>query len=123
MNTNNVFQLAFYVVVLLALSVPVARYMSKVLDGTSRVVRIFGPVERLLYRIAGVDSSSEMGWKQYAVATMAFNVFGVFFLYAMLRIQQWLPGNPQQFGAMTVDGAFNTAISFVTNTNWQDYTP
>ncbi|VWD40953.1 ATPase [Burkholderia lata] len=123
MNANNLFQMALFVVVLLAAAVPVARYLSAVMDGSSRVVRMFGPLERALYRIAGVDAGSEMNWKQYAVATIAFNALGALFLYGLLRLQGLLPGNPQQFGAMTVDGAFNTAVSFVTNTNWQDYTP
>ncbi|VWD47806.1 ATPase [Burkholderia lata] len=123
MNANNLFQTALFVVVLLAAAVPVARYLSAVMDGSSRVVRVFGPLERALYRIAGVDAGSEMNWKQYAIATIAFNALGALFLYGLLRLQGFLPGNPQQFGAMTVDGAFNTAVSFVTNTNWQDYTP
>ncbi|KVX59347.1 potassium-transporting ATPase subunit KdpA [Burkholderia cepacia] len=123
MNANNLFQTLLFVVVLLAAAVPVARYLSAVMDGSSRVVRVFGPLERALYRIAGVDAGSEMNWKQYAIATIAFNALGALFLYGLLRLQGFLPGNPQQFGAMTVDGAFNTAVSFVTNTNWQDYTP
>ncbi|VWC65043.1 ATPase [Burkholderia contaminans] len=123
MNANNLFQVLLFIVVLLAAAVPVARYLSAVMDGSSRVVRVFGPLERGLYRIAGVDAGSEMNWKQYAVATIAFNALGALFLYGLLRLQGYLPGNPQQFGAMTVDGAFNTAVSFVTNTNWQDYTP
>ncbi|KVV66809.1 ATPase [Burkholderia cepacia] len=123
MNANNLFQILLFVVVLLAAAVPVARYLSGVMDGSSRVVRVFGPLERALYRIAGVDAGSEMNWKQYAIATIAFNALGALFLYSLLRLQGFLPGNPQQFGAMTVDGAFNTAVSFVTNTNWQDYTP
>ncbi|MCX4165460.1 MULTISPECIES: potassium-transporting ATPase subunit KdpA [Paraburkholderia] len=123
MNSNNVLQIGIYIVVLLAGAIPVSRYLTSVMDGTSRVVRFGGPLERLLYRIAGVDSSTEMSWKHYAIATVAFNVLGVLFLYLLLRIQGWLPGNPQQFGPMSVDSAFNTAVSFVTNTNWQDYTP
>ncbi|VWC79887.1 ATPase [Burkholderia lata] len=123
MNANNLLQTLLFIVVLLAAAVPVARYLSAVMDGSSRVVRVFGPLERALYRIAGVDAGSEMNWKQYAVATIAFNALGALFLYGLLRLQGFLPGNPQQFGAMTVDGAFNTAVSFVTNTNWQDYTP
>ena len=123
MNSNNVLQIGIYIVVLLAGAIPVSRYLTGVMDGSSRVVRFGGPLERLLYRIAGVDSSTEMSWKHYAIATIAFNVIGVLFLYLLLRIQGWLPGNPQQFGPMSVDGAFNTAVSFVTNTNWQDYTP
>ena len=123
MNANNILQSALFIVVLLAAAVPLARYLSAVMDGSSRVVRVFGPLERALYRVAGIDPQSEMGWKQYAIATVAFNALGALFLYALLRLQGLLPGNPQQFGAMTVDGAFNTAVSFVTNTDWQDYTP
>ncbi|WP_334044210.1 potassium-transporting ATPase subunit KdpA [Burkholderia ambifaria] len=123
MNANNLLQTLLFVAVLLAAAVPVARYLSGVMDGSSRVVRVFGPLERALYRIAGVDAGTEMNWKQYAIATIAFNALGVLFLYGLLRLQGWLPGNPQQFGAMTPDGAFNTAVSFVANTNWQDYTP
>ncbi|TDG09253.1 potassium-transporting ATPase subunit KdpA [Paraburkholderia guartelaensis] len=123
MNANNLLQAGIFLVVLLALAVPVSGYMTRVLDGRSRVVRLFAPLENFLYRIAGVDPQAEMNWKRYALATISFNVLGVGFLYVLLRIQGWLPGNPQQFGAMTVDGAFNTAVSFVTNTNWQDYTP
>ncbi|WP_175944959.1 potassium-transporting ATPase subunit KdpA [Burkholderia pyrrocinia] len=123
MNANNLLQMLLFIVVLLAAAVPVARYLTAVMDGSSRVVRVFGPLERALYRIAGIDAGSEMNWKQYAIATIAFNALGALFLYGLLRLQGFLPGNPQQFGAMTVDGAFNTAVSFVTNTNWQDYTP
>ncbi|WP_321929846.1 potassium-transporting ATPase subunit KdpA [Paraburkholderia guartelaensis] len=123
MNANNLLQAGIFLVVLLALAVPVSGYMTRVLDGRSRVVRLFAPLENFLYRIAGVDPQAEMNWKRYALATISFNVLGVGFLYVLLRIQGWLPGNPQQFSAMTVDGAFNTAVSFVTNTNWQDYTP
>ncbi|EEE01521.1 potassium-transporting ATPase subunit KdpA [Burkholderia multivorans] len=123
MNANNLFQTLLFIVVLLAAAVPVARYLTAVMDGSSRIVRVFAPLERVLYRVAGVDAGTEMNWKQYAIATIAFNALGALFLYALLRVQGMLPGNPQQFGAMTVDGAFNTAVSFVTNTNWQDYTP
>ncbi|WP_434718399.1 potassium-transporting ATPase subunit KdpA [Paraburkholderia sp. A1BS-2L] len=123
MNTNNLLQAGIFIVVLLALAVPVAGYITRVLDGRSRVVRCFAPLENLLYRIASVDPSAEMNWKRYALATISFNVLGVGLLYVLLRVQGRLPGNPQGFGAMTPDGAFNTAVSFVTNTNWQDYTP
>jgi K+-transporting ATPase ATPase A chain len=123
MNTNNVLQAVIFIVVLLAAAVPMSRYITRVMDGTSRVVRFGGPIERFFYRIAGVDANAEMGWKQYAIATIAFNVIGTLFLYALLRVQQWLPGNPQAFGPMNADGALNTAVSFTTNTNWQDYAP
>ncbi|MCG5075821.1 potassium-transporting ATPase subunit KdpA [Paraburkholderia tagetis] len=126
MNANTLLQAGIFIVVLLALAVPVAGYITRVLDGRSRVVRLFAPLENGLYRIAGVDPGAEMNWKRYAFATVSLNVLGVGFLFVLLRVQGWIPGNlgnPQQFGAMTADGAFNTAVSFVTNTNWQDYTP
>jgi K+-transporting ATPase ATPase A chain len=123
MTANDVLQSVLFLVVLLAAAVPVSRYLTRMMDGSSRVVRVFAPLERALFRVAGVDASAEMGWKQYAIATIALNVLGALAVYGLLRVQGWLPGNPQQFGAMSVDSAFNTAVSFVTNTNWQDYTP
>ena len=123
MNANNLLQSAVFIVVLLAAAVPVSRYLTRVMDGTSRVVKLFAPIERLFYRIAGVDEHAEMSWKHYTVATIAFNVLGAAFLYFLLRIQQWLPANPAKVGPMSADAAFNTAVSFTTNTNWQDYTP
>jgi K+-transporting ATPase ATPase A chain len=124
MNVNTLFQTALFIVVLLALAIPVGRYMTAVLDGSSVVVRKIGkPIERVLYKIAGVDESAEMPWKHYALAVLLFNALGTLVLYGFLRLQQWLPVNPQTFGPMTPDAAFNTAVSFVTNTNWQDYTP
>ncbi|BCG00444.1 potassium-transporting ATPase potassium-binding subunit [Paraburkholderia sp. PGU19] len=124
MNANNLFQTAFYIVVLIGLAIPLGRYMTAVLDGSSVVVRKVGrPVEHLLYRLAGVDPEAEMSWKHYALAVLLFNALGALAVYGFLRLQQWLPANPQSFGPMTPDAAFNTAVSFVTNTNWQDYSP
>ena len=124
MNANNFLQTALFIVVLIALAFPVGRYMSAVLDGTSVVVRKIGrPLEVLLYKLAGVDEQAEMSWKHYALAVLLFNALGALAVYGFLRLQQWLPANPQTFGPMTPDAAFNTAVSFVTNTNWQDYTP
>ena len=124
MNANTLFQTALFIVVLIALAVPVGRYMTAVLDGSSVVVRKVGkPIERVLFKLAGVDESAEMSWKHYALAVLLFNALGVLAVYGFLRLQQWLPQNPQAFGPMTPDAAFNTAVSFVTNTNWQDYTP
>ncbi|MFA8356991.1 potassium-transporting ATPase subunit KdpA [Burkholderia ubonensis] len=124
MNLNNLLQTGLYIVVLIALAIPLGRYIANVLDGSSVVVRGIGrPIESSLYRLAGVDPDAEMSWKHYAIAVLAFNALGVAVVYGVLRIQQWLPGNPQSFGPMTPDAAFNTAVSFVTNTNWQDYTP
>jgi K+-transporting ATPase ATPase A chain len=75
----------------------------------------------VLYRVAGVRADAEMGWKQYAIAVLVFNVIGVIAVYALQRVQGLLPLNPQAFGAVSPDSSFNTAISFVTNTNWQGY--
>ncbi|WP_250528902.1 potassium-transporting ATPase subunit KdpA [Caballeronia sp. ATUFL_F1_KS4A] len=122
MNANTFMQTALFIVVLIALAIPLGRYISNVLDGSSVIVRKIGrPIESMLYRIAGVDPESEMSWKHYALAVMLFNVLGALVLYALLRLQGTLPANPQGMAGMTPDAAFNTAISFVTNTNWQDY--
>jgi potassium-transporting ATPase potassium-binding subunit len=132
MNANTLFQTALFIVVLIALAVHVGRYMTAVLDGSSVVVRKFGkPIERVLFKLAGVDEHAEMSWKHYALAVLMFNALGALAVYGFLRLQlpqhglpqQWLPTNPQGFGPMTPDAAFNTAVSFVTNTNWQNYTP
>jgi potassium-transporting ATPase potassium-binding subunit len=121
MNANTFFQTALFIVVLIALAIPLGRYMTAVLDGSSVVRKMGRPIEHLLYKIAGVDAQAEMSWKRYAVAVLLFNALGALFLYALLRLQGLLPINPQAFGAMTPDAAFDTAVSFVTNTNWQDY--
>jgi potassium-transporting ATPase potassium-binding subunit len=124
MNTYNFLHLALFIVVLIAIAIPLGHYMASVLDGSSVVVRKIGrPVEHLLYKLAGVDPEVEMSWKQYAIAVLLFNALGALAVYGFLRLQQWLPSNPQGFGPMTPDAAFNTAISFITNTNWQNYTP
>ncbi|MEJ0003402.1 MAG: potassium-transporting ATPase subunit KdpA [Pararobbsia sp.] len=121
MTSNDWLQLLLYVVVLLAVAVPLGRYMSNLFDGSSRVLRWFGWAERGLYKLAGVDPAKEMGWKTYTVAMLAFNVLGMLAIYVLLRVQGGLPLNPAGIAAMTPDAAFNNAISFVTNTNWQDY--
>jgi len=124
MNANNWLQSALYIVVLIALAAPLGRYLTGVMDGSSVVVRRFGrPFESLIYRLCGIDQDAEMDWKHYAFAVIAFNAVGAFFLYLIMRVQAGLPLNPSHLGAFSVDSAFNTAISFVTNTNWQDYTP
>jgi potassium-transporting ATPase potassium-binding subunit len=124
MNANDLLQTALFIVTLIALAVPLGRYMAGVLDGSSIVVRRIGrPIERLLFKLAGVDADAEMSWKRYALAVLLFNALGALAVYAFLRLQPWLPANPQGFGPMTPDAAFNTAVSFVTNTNWQNYTP
>ena len=81
--------------------------------------RILGPVERGFYRLAGIDPTEEQGWRRYALHMLLFNVVLLLFTYAILRLQGVLPGNPQGLGAVGADGAFNAAVSFTTNTNWQ----
>jgi len=78
-------------------------------------------VERFIYRLAGVKSDSEMNWKEYALALLFFNVLGILVVYALQRLQAWLPLNLMKFGPVAPDQAFNTAVSFATNTNWQSY--
>jgi potassium-transporting ATPase potassium-binding subunit len=119
--TQSTTQLALYLVVLLLLSFPLGWYMARVMEGKSAVNRVCGGVERLFYRICGIDSNAEMSWKKYTLALLLFNVLGMFVVYALQRLQLWLPLNPQAIANVSEDSSFNTAISFVTNTNWQGY--
>lgn len=122
MTVNGYLQLAFYFVVLLGLAKPLGAYMARVFDGPPVVLeRVLGPIERLTYRLCGVDPEQGMTWRTYAVAMMLFNFVGLLVLYAVQRLQAVLPLNPQGLGAVTPDSAFNTAASFATNTNWQGY--
>src|SRR5262245_41445657 len=122
MTANGYLQLAFYVIVLIALAKPLGAYMARIYEGEPAFLnRIGGPFERLLYRVCGIDPGREMRWTEYAVATMAFNILGLLAVYALQRLQQYLPLNPQALGAVTPDSSFNTAVSFATNTNWQGY--
>ncbi len=110
--------LAAYMALLVLLAWPLARWITRVVDGRFA----FGArLERPLYRLAGVDETKEMGWLQYALAILLINGLGVLVLYALQRLQGSLPLNPQGFGAVSPDSSFNTAVSFVTNTNWQGY--
>ncbi len=122
MNTSGWLQLGLYVVVLLLLAKPLGTYMAAVYEGRAGLAqRIGGPLERLIYRGAGVDPAREMGWIEYALAMLWFNLLGALVVYAIQRTQQWLPLNPQAMAAVSPDSAFNTATSFATNTNWQGY--
>ncbi|MEX3921075.1 potassium-transporting ATPase subunit KdpA [Paraburkholderia sp. BR10872] len=116
------FQMSLFLVVLIALVKPLGLYMARAAEGRAPWLSVIGrPVERLIYRVAGVDPDSEMAWKTYAVALLLVNAVGLLFLYALQRVQQWLPLNPQALPAVSPDSAFNTAVSFVTNTSWQGY--
>jgi K+-transporting ATPase ATPase A chain len=121
-TANGIFQLVLYVVVLLALAKPLGSYMARVYEGRAGLHRTaLGWLERLVYRLAGVRESEEMGWKTYAAAMLLFNLAGLLALYALQRLQGILPLNPQGLGAVSPDSSFNTAVSFATNTNWQGY--
>jgi len=115
-------QIGIYFAVLLLLVKPVGLYMAKVYQGESTFLDHFvRPLERLIYRLLGVKSDDEMDWKDYAVSFLIFSIFCFLAVYLIQRLQGLLPLNPQKYGAVSPDLAFNTAISFSTNTNWQNY--
>ena len=122
MSGFGVLQVVLYFVVLTALAWPLGAYMARVYIGEKTILSgVLGPVERLLYRLSGVRTDDDMDWKRYAVAVLLFNLLGALVVYALQRLQGMLPLNPQDFGAVSADSSFNTAISFATNTNWQGY--
>jgi K+-transporting ATPase ATPase A chain len=122
MTANGILQIIIYLVVLLLLVRPLGAYMARVYEGEHIFLdQILGPVERLIYRLAGVDPEEEMNWKTYALAMLLFNALGILFLYGIQRLQGILPLNPQGLGAVSPDLAFNSAVSFGSNTNWQNY--
>lgn len=116
------FQIALYLILLAALAKPLGWYMAQVFEGhPSILTRFLGPVERGIYRLCGIRENEEMGWMTYGMTMLIFNAAGVLFLYGLQRLQGFLPLNPSGFSAVAPDLAFNTATSFVTNTNWQAY--
>jgi len=122
MSANGYLQLVLYLVVLLALAKPLGTYMARIYAGEPALLnRIGAPVERLIYRLCGIDPAEEMRWTQYAMAALWFSLLGTLAAYALQRLQLSLPLNPQALAAVTPDSAFNTAASFATNTNWQGY--
>ncbi len=115
-------QIALYFGVLLLCVKPLGAYMAAVYEGHApRGVRFLAPLERLIYRTCGVKADSEMSWKQYAVAMLLFHSVGFVVLFGLQRLQAFLPLNPAGLGPVSPDSSFNTAVSFVTNTNWQGY--
>ena len=119
---NSILQYALYVLILVAVSIPLGIYMSKVMDGEKTVAaRILGPVERGIYKLLRIDPEEDMGWKKYLAAALLFNLFGFVILLLILLFQGRLPWNPQGAEGLSWHLAFNTAASFVTNTNWQAY--
>jgi K+-transporting ATPase ATPase A chain len=122
MTANGYLQLAFYIVVLIALAKPLGTYMAAIYEGKPAILNQFGaPIERLIYRLCGVKESEEMRWTQYALAVLWFSLFGLLAVYGLQRLQNYLPLNPAGMAAVSPDSSFNTAVSFITNTNWQGY--
>jgi K+-transporting ATPase ATPase A chain len=109
-------------VVLLACVKPLGLYMADIFEGRPIwPLRALAPAERGLYRLCGIDPAAQMSWKQYALCLLLFNALGALALYALQRWQAWLPLNPQKFPGLSPDSSFDTAVSFITNTNWQGY--
>ena len=122
MNAHQWLELALYLGALILVTKPLGLYLNRVLNANGRTW--LDPVmqlEKLTYWIFRVDPAKEQGWKQYTFAMLIFSLVSCLFTYAILRLQQYLPLNPQHFGALSEHLAFNTAISFTTNTNWQSY--
>jgi K+-transporting ATPase ATPase A chain len=117
-------QIALYAIVIALITRPFGGYMTRVFNGERTALSpVLRPVERSLYFISGVDEKSEQSWVTYVIAMLFFSAAGFITLYALQRLQAALPFNPQWLAAVTPDLAFNTSVSFVTNTNWQSYTP
>jgi potassium-transporting ATPase potassium-binding subunit len=120
----GLFQIGLYFLILLALTKPLGAFMARVFNGERTFLHpLLGPMEKLTYRLSGVKENAEQRWTQYAGALLAFSFFSFLFTYLLQRLQGWLPLNPMGFGAKqtTPDLSFNTAVSFMTNTNWQAY--
>ena len=121
MTTHAWLLLGAYLVILLLVAKPLGIYIANVMEGRGLALRLGGPIESLLYRLGGVRKDEEMGWLKYALAILLFNALGALAVYALQRLQLWLPLNPQAMANVSPDSSFNTAVSFVTNTNWQGY--
>jgi potassium-transporting ATPase potassium-binding subunit len=122
MTLNGWIQIAIYCVIVLALVKPLGWYMTRVFNGERTFLSpVLRPVERGLYWLGGVDETREQSWLTYTVGMLLFHVGGFLILYTLMRVQGWLPFNPQGMTAVAPDLSFNTAVSFITNTNWQNY--
>jgi len=116
--------LALYLAIALICVKPLGLYMANVLEARPIwPVRTGARAEGFIYRLCGIDPAAQMSWQRYAVALLVFNALGTLLVYALQRLQYWLPLNPQHFTAVSPESSFNTAVSFVTNTNWQGYAP
>jgi potassium-transporting ATPase potassium-binding subunit len=124
MTPNGWLQIGVFLLAILIITKPLGIFMARVFEGEKTFLDpVFRPIERLLYRITGVDERAEMRWTEYAGAMLLFSVVTMALLYLIERVQHWLPFNPQSLANVAPDLAFNTAASFTTNTNWQSYTP
>ena len=122
MSANSILQLLLFLGVLALLVKPLGAFMANVYEGKRTFLSpVLAPVERLIYRFGGVDAQRESDWKRYLLGMLLFNLVGFVFVYLLQRLQAVLPLNPQGFAAVGPDSSFNTAISFVSNTNWQGY--
>ncbi len=122
MTVNGWIQILLFLVLIFAVTKPLGVFMTRVFNRERTFLDpLARPVERLLYRVTGVDENHDMRWTEYAVSMLMFSGVSMLLLYLIERVQQWLPLNPQKFGAVAQDLAFNTASSFTTNTNWQNY--
>jgi K+-transporting ATPase ATPase A chain len=122
MTTNGIVQLAILFLAVLAVTKPLGVFMVRIFSGERTLAgRLLGPVERFIYRLCRVDAGNEQRWTEYTAAMLMFNLAGLLVLYALQRLQFYLPLNPQAFTAVNPGLAFNTAVSFTTNTNWQAY--
>src|SRR5262252_4171539 len=115
-------QIAVYAFLILLVTRPLGEYMFRVFEGEQRpLAPVFRPLERLSYRLCGVDETREQTWVEYSIALLVFSAFGLVVTYAIQRLQGVLPFNPQGMAAVEPTSAFKTAASFTTNTNWQGY--
>ena len=122
MNTNNFIQSIIYLTALVLLVKPLGIYMARIYEGKPTGLNVwFGWLERWIYRLSGVRPERGMSWKAYALALMLFNILGIVVVYALQRLQAFLPFNPMAMPPVSPDSSFNTAVSFATNTNWQGY--
>jgi K+-transporting ATPase ATPase A chain len=122
MTVNGWTQILAFLALIFAVTKPLGVFMARVFNRERTFLDpVARPLERLLYRLTGVDENHEMRWTEYAVAMLMFSGVSMLLLYLIERVQRWLPWNPQKFGAVAQDLAFNTAASFTTNTNWQNY--
>ncbi|MFI5201166.1 MAG: potassium-transporting ATPase subunit KdpA, partial [Candidatus Kapaibacterium sp.] len=122
MTTSAIIQFAAYLIVLVLITKPMGIFLTKIFNNERTFLTpIFRPIERLIYRICGIDPTREMKWTGYSAALLIFSAVSGLVLYGILRLQQFLPWNPQHFGAVAPDLSFGTAMSFTTNTNWQAY--